>query len=460
MRTGSKHDKDYQVILGLGMTGLSCVRHCLREGQDFVVMDTRMHPPGLEQLKEIAPDATVSLGEPDQTLLNRATAIIVSPGLDTAIPELESARECGVPLIGDIEIFARVVARPVIAITGSNGKSTVTDLVGRLVAASGAKVLVGGNIGVPALDLLEQPEPEFYVLELSSYQLETTDSLQPVVATILNLSDDHLDRYGTMPRYGAAKQRIYRNAEHCIMNLDDPATRPQTATAAGHSGFTRDAARHRLSINDFGILDDVEQSWLVRGRKDKAVAPERLLATDRLRLAGRHNQVNACAALALVNACGIALDTAVLDALCDYPGLPHRCQWVGEHDGVRYINDSKATNPGAALAALESFATGSGRIILIAGGDAKGADLSVLGNALGGLRKLITLGRDGDKIAALAAATPVEKAADMRQAVEVAAKTAQSGDLVLLSPACASLDMYRNYAERGQHFIDAVGALA
>ncbi|GAB2522510.1 UDP-N-acetylmuramoyl-L-alanine--D-glutamate ligase [Microbulbifer agarilyticus] len=445
-----------KVVIGLGATGQSVVRFLLRQGISPVAVDSREAPPALEQFRAEYPDVAVECGPLSPETLRAASEIIVSPGVGVAEPAIAAAMAEGVPVVGDIELFARALndleVRPkIIAITGSNGKSTVTTLMGEMVSAAGASVEVGGNIGVPVLDLLAQCEsnmPDVFVLELSSFQLETTYSLAPDVATILNMSADHMDRYPSMAAYHQAKQRVYRHAQQLVINRADPLTRGPLGKDRVEWSFGLD----RPDLRQFGIIRDGAGQWLAQGT-------EKLLRTDEMAMVGSHNIANALAALALGNAIDLDMP-AMLQVLCHFTGLAHRCERVGDADGVVFVNDSKGTNVGATRAALDGLADGEHKIVLIAGGDGKGADFSPLGEAVSALRGLVTIGVDGSKIASVFAdGVPQVAASDMADAVRKARSMAQSGDFVLLSPACASFDMYRNFEARGEAFRRAVEAL-
>ncbi len=434
------------LIVGLGATGLSVARYLAARGEPFEIADTRTMPPGLERLREIAPNAEVHLGALQPELLARMPRVVVSPGVSLREPALRQALASGHEVIGDIELFARAAAAPVAAITGSNGKSTVTTLLMTMARDAGRLVRAGGNLGTPALDLIENPEPDLYVLELSSFQLETAHSLRPAAAGVLNVSADHMDRYAGIADYAAAKARIYRGAAVCVVNRDDPLVTAMVRDADVTVTFGLDAP----AAGNYGLREADARSWLCRGQT-------RLLAEDELRLAGRHNTANALAALALGAALGLS-SRPMCDTLRKFTGLPHRTQWVAEGNRVSWYNDSKATNVGAAMAALNGM---PGPVVLIAGGDGKGADFSPLRMAVTSrVRALVLMGRDAGLIAAaLKGAAPVVRVDDMDDAVAQAARLAEPGDQVLLSPACASLDMYSGYAERGEHFVSAVRRL-
>lgn len=436
------------VVAGLGATGLSVARYLAARGEIFAVMDTRAAPPGLAALTAECPEVPVFLGGLDAAVLARATRIVLSPGLALAEPALTAAAAAGVEIIGDIELFARAAQAPIVAITGSNGKSTVTELVGAMAIAAGRRVGVGGNLGTPALELLDDAA-QLYVLELSSFQLETTAALNAEVATILNLSPDHLDRYPDVAAYRAAKQRIFRGARQVVCNRDDPATAPLASLPVPGTSFGLGAA----PPDGFGLMPKDGRQWLARG----AAA---LLPVHELGLQGRHNVANALAALALGEAAGLPL-AAMLSALRHFTGLPHRCQRVLERDGVIWVDDSKATNVGAAVAAIEGLAGPAANLVWIAGGQGKGQDFAALAAALPGrVRAALLLGADAERIAAaIAGRVPVTRVASMAAAVAAARAAARPGDCVLLSPACASFDMFANYADRGAQFARAAGEL-
>ncbi len=436
------------LVIGLGKTGLSCARYLSRHGFQVAVTDDRQTPPGLATLQEELPDVALFLGRFEPDAFASAEQIVVSPGVSLSHPLISEARARGVEVIGDIELFARANSVPVIAITGSNGKSTVTTLVGEMARTAGRNVKVGGNLGTPALDLLpvDEPEAELYVLELSSFQLESTSSLAVRAAVILNISPDHLDRYSGIDDYAKAKQRIYRNAELQVVNLDDD-----------YSARLADAVRPSVGFGvqlpsggNYGVADVDGQPWLMRGT-------QALLPVAAIRMAGRHNLSNALAALALGEAVGLP-QAAMFETLRTFGGLAHRTQWVAEANGVVWYNDSKGTNIGATLAAVQGM---DRPVVLIAGGQGKGADFSLLRDGLRGrLRGAVLIGEDADKIeAALQGVCELQRADSMEAAVQRAASLAQSGDAVLLSPACASFDMFKGYDHRGDMFMAAVRRL-
>ncbi|UUD65436.1 UDP-N-acetylmuramoyl-L-alanine--D-glutamate ligase [Pseudomonas seleniipraecipitans] len=439
----------FRIVVGLGKSGMSLVRYLARQGMRFAVVDTRANPPELSTLREQFPQVEVRCGELDAEFLGRASELLISPGLAVATPALQEAAQRGAKLSGDIDLFARAAKAPIIAITGSNAKSTVTTLVGEMAAAAGRNVAVGGNLGTPALDLLAD-DVELYVIELSSFQLETTELLNAEVATCLNVSEDHMDRYADLPAYHLAKHRIFRGARQVVVNRDDPLSRPMIADQVPCWSF----GLGKPDFKRFGLLEE-------NGEKCLAYQFEALLPVRELKVRGAHNYSNALAALALGQAVGLPM-AAMLDTLKGFTGLPHRCQWVGERAGVSYYDDSKATNVGAALAAIEGLGEDiAGKLVLIAGGDGKGADFSSLRKPVAAqCRTVVLLGRDADKLAAvLGGAVDIVRVDSLQAAVEQAASIAQPGDAVLLSPACASLDMFKNFEERGRLFAQAVEAL-
>ncbi|SMQ60747.1 UDP-N-acetylmuramoylalanine--D-glutamate ligase [Pseudidiomarina planktonica] len=446
IRSAMKQLQEYKevAVIGLGQTGLSCVRFLLNQDVRPEVFDSHDQPKGLAELHKLDKDLLVHTGPFEIEHLLAMDLLIISPGVDREQLPLQIAADAGIPIIGDIELFAWQVTRPVIAITGSNGKSTVTKLCGDLIASTGKRVAVGGNIGVPVLDLVNQ-DVDCYVLELSSFQLESTSSLAPVAATILNVSADHLDRYLDLHAYVDAKQRIYRHAEHLVVNRDDSLTQPTQRL--------RDS-----NILSFGESAH-DQDYAIKGRGDKLAitrANKTVVKASELQLQGVHNLTNVQAALALLEAIHIT-PQEVLPALREFVGLPHRCELILEHNGVRWINDSKATNVGAAQAAIQGLrGTTAGQLVLLAGGDGKGADFRSFSDALQQVDTLITFGRDGDRIADLRPDSIRVKT--LEEAVASAAKAAGKQGTVLLSPACASFDMFNNFEHRGHMFRQAVEA--
>ncbi|WP_336755855.1 UDP-N-acetylmuramoyl-L-alanine--D-glutamate ligase [Pantoea sp. USHLN298] len=429
------------VIIGLGLTGLSCVDFFLAQGVTPRVMDTRVSPPGLEKLPA---QVERHLGGINADWLLDADLIVASPGVALAHPILSEAVDAGIEIVGDIELFCREAQAPIVAITGSNGKSTVTTLVGEMAKAAGWQVGVGGNIGLPALSLLQSPA-QLYVLELSSFQLETTHSLKAAAATVLNVTEDHMDRYPLgMQQYRAAKLRIYENAQVCVVNADDALTMPVRGADARCISFGIDFGDYHLNKQQGSV-------WL-------RVKGEKVLNTAEMKLVGQHNYTNALAALALADAVGLPRASS-LAALTSFNGLAHRFQLVHEHQGVRWINDSKATNVGSTEAALNGLQV-SGTLWLLLGGDGKSADFSPLAPYLQGDNlRIYCFGRDGDALAALRPEIAV-RTETLREAMEQIAPQVKSGDMVLLSPACASLDQFRNFEQRGEQFAQLVKELS
>lgn len=437
-----------QVVVGLGKSGLSLVRFLARQGQRFAVADSRENPPELSALQRDYPQVAVHCGPLSVELLSAAQVLYVSPGLALSTPAIQAAISSGVTVSGDIDLFAQHARAPIVAITGSNAKSTVTTLVGDMFTAAGLNVAIGGNLGTPALDLLDDAI-DVYVMELSSFQLETTSHLQARVAVCLNISEDHMDRYENVAGYIAAKQRVFNSAQVAVVNRDDIASQPQKKPDVEISfGLSAPAA------GEFGLREESGETYLAYGA-------QLLLPVNRLKIRGSHNYANALSALAIGTAMNLPMDP-MLSALQAYPGLEHRCQWLRQVHGVDWYNDSKATNVGAALAAIEGLgADNAGKLVLIAGGDGKGADFSSLKEPVAQFcRAVIVLGRDGERVAqALGGAVLIERVTSIEEAVQVAAQCAQAGDSVLLAPACASLDMFKSFEERGDVFAQAVEAL-
>lgn len=444
---------DVTIVLGLGMTGLSCVHYLKEQNKPVVVMDTRANPPYKNVVEQAYPDVPVYTEDMPITVLAQAQQILVSPGISLENAYLESAREQGIPILGDIELFARHNVLPVIAITGSNGKSTVTSLVGDMAREAGLRPAVVGNIGEPVLNILRQHAPRYdlVIMELSSFQLETTMGLKTVASTILNISPDHMDRYEDVAAYVAAKQRVYQQTAHAIINADDPLVNAfPMASPVSQTSFS---LKEPLP-GAFGVREHAGELWLAYG-------DENLMPIHDMKMRGMHNVANALSALALARAADIPI-AACLRALTTFVGLPHRCQWVAAHNNVQWINDSKGTNIGATLAALEGLSpTVSGKIVLLLGGDGKGADFTeLLPELQNTCRSVILMGQDAQKIAdVLGGTVPYHQVENMHEAVSLASELALPEDMVLLSPACASTDQYQNYMHRGETFMDAVRTL-
>lgn len=434
------------IVVGLGRTGLSCARFLQSRGIEFAVTDSRAAPPEGAALATLAPQAEARFGGFDRALLDGASQLIVSPGVAVRDPFVAEAIARGIPVVGDIELFAREARAPIAAITGTNGKSTVTTLVARMAEACGRRAIAGGNLGRPALDLLDDETPDLYVLELSSFQLETTSSLRSSVATVLNVTSDHMDRYDSLQAYADAKARIFAQCDTAVINLDDPLVREMEIEDARVVGFS--------------LLADAAADYYIRVKDEQVTLMwqgEPLIKLSELKIAGLHNAANALAALAMCEALDLDIPTCI-DALRNFEGLPHRSQWVADIEGVRYVDDSKGTNVGASIAAVAGM---TGSIVLIAGGQGKDQDFAPLADAFRGrVRHAVLIGQDAQLIAdVIKDVSSVEFASDMRDAVERAAAAAKKGETVLLSPACASLDMFRDYAHRGDEFARAVRAI-
>lgn len=437
------------LIIGLGKTGLACVNFLYERGVEFAVTDSRVKPPALQEMKDKYPDVALFLGGFDPQLIESSDVLIVSPGVPVSDPLISAAASNGKQVIGDIEIFAQCTGKPVVAITGSNGKSTVTTLVGEMARLAKKKVKVGGNIGVPVLGLIDEiDETELFVLELSSFQLETTHSLDATASVILNVTEDHMDRYTSFSSYAEAKKRIYHGGGVVVINKDDP----YVASLAGT--YLKQRKQYFFTLdkpdndNTFGLLMHDGAQWLARGGQV-------LLPVSAVKIKGLHNYANVLASLAL----GTAIDLpvpAMLEAIQTFPGLAHRTQWVAENNGVTWFNDSKATNVGAAIAAINGMPVE--KLIVILGGQGKGQDFSPLKPALQQhARHVLILGEDASLIVGcLEKIVPYTIVSDLAEAVLKARGLAKSGDAVLLSPACASFDMFEGYEHRGNTFMQLV----
>ena len=434
------------LVVGLGETGLSCIRHLAGFGGRMIAVDSRERPPRRAAVESEFPDVEIRCGRFDASLFGAAAEIVVSPGVSVREPALRVAAARGVPIAGDVELFARAADAPVVAVTGSNGKSTVASLLAEMARRAGVRVGAGGNLGPPALSLLGR-DCELYVLELSSFQLETTSSLRPAAATVLNISPDHMDRYKSLDDYVAAKRRVLAGGAVIVENLDDP--------LAAYPGGGR-----RRTIG-FSMREHPRARWYVAGTGDAARIVRRgdagaegaaVVPVGAIPLPGLHNVANALAAFALGDAIGLDAG-AMAAALKSYAGLPHRCETVAARRGVRWINDSKGTNVGATVAAIEGLGA-RGPLVLIAGGLGKGADFSpLLAPAKRHVRCAVLIGRDAPRLdAVFGRGTEVRHAPDLAAAVDTAARTARTGDTVLFSPACASFDMFENFEARGDAF--------
>lgn len=443
----------YSVILGLGKTGLSVARYFGRRGHRCVVIDTRLNPPGLQELKAEQPDTLVFLGETDESLndfILAASQVVISPGISRSLPLAQVAINNSIPLVGDVDLFLQEVQVPTIGITGSNGKTTVATLMGNIATRAGIKTSVAGNIGIPVLDTLDM-DVELYVLELSSFQLESVRRPDLTVACVLNVTEDHMDRYTSLASYCMAKQRIYWGAKNVVYNLDDKLTVPPIIAGVQRSGFG--FGQHHEQGDIKYLYDAVTKTLSRQG--------ETLLDRAEIRMFGRHNVANALALMALCDAAEIDLKYCFAE-LEEFVGLPHRCQWVANHNQVTFINDSKATNVGASTAAVVGIKDDFNGVVIIAGGDSKGADFSVFGRVLAEqVAAVVLIGRDAEQIAAaLPATVMVVKCASLDDAVEQAYQLSKSGGAVLLSPACASFDMFKGFEDRGEQFVRCVARLA
>ena len=435
----------HSLIVGLGATGVAVARYLSARGERVRVIDSRANPPGLTELRAAAPDADVSLETLDPRWLDDASRVLLSPGLPYDLPLAVEARRRGLAVIGDVELFALAARAPVVAVTGSNGKSTVTTLASKMLESQGLRAPAGGNLGPPALDLLNE-DADAYVLEISSFQMETTDSLAPLAATVLNVSADHLDRHGTLEIYAELKEKLLKAAEHAVVNADDPIV---AAMGVRHSRVVPFSVHAELR-RGYSIVTKKGERWLACDGKP-------LLRSSELSVRGTHNEANALAALALTEPLTKDIGAA-LGALRGFTGLPHRCQHVTQRKGVTFIDDSKGTNVGATLAALSGLA---GPLVLIAGGLSKDQDLSALATgARGKLRAAVLIGAAAAQLeAVLKPVCETVHAKSMDDAVATAAALARHGDTVLLSPACASQDMFRDYRERGEQFARAAREL-
>ncbi|MCU4589224.1 UDP-N-acetylmuramoyl-L-alanine--D-glutamate ligase [Acinetobacter ursingii] len=439
-----------KVVAGLGISGVSAVNFLHEQGYRVAVTDSRETPPGHDQ---IPAEVKTSFGQLDLELLLQAEEIILSPGLAPQLPEIQQAIAKGIPVVSDIQLLRRATDVPIVAITGSNAKSTVTTLIGQMSQDAGRKVAVGGNLGRPALDLLKD-QPELIVLELSSFQLETTSNLNAAVAVVLNMSEDHLDRHGDMFGYHKAKHRIFQGVKKVVYNRDDSLTRPLVPDQTPMQSFGLNAP----DLNQYGILrEDNGTLWLARGR-------ERLIKSSELYIQGTHNVANALACLALGEAIGLPRDS-MLESLKQFKGLEHRCEYVKTVHGVRYYNDSKGTNVGATLAAIDGLGVAiepqQGKVVVILGGQGKGQDFSLLKASVAKyVKAAILIGEDAPILqTALQGSTELIQAQSLKQAVELAQAKTTEHDVVLLSPACASFDMFTGYPDRGHQFVACVNTL-
>lgn len=431
------------LVLGMGITGVSIAGWLAAQNRSAVFADSRLEPPGLDRVRAMFPETDVHCGALPERVPDGIDEVLVSPGLPLDIPVLQDAFARDIPVRSDIDLFVGICAAKVLGITGSNGKSTVTSLVAQMLQAAGLKAVAGGNLGMAALDLLSE-DADIAVLELSSFQLERSVELPLHAAVVLNVSPDHLDQHGDLESYRRAKARIYAQADTAVVNRDSQGPAPRAG--ASEVGFGLGIP----SPKDWGVIDRDDGQWIARG--SIAVMP-----VSNLQIAGRHNLLNVLAAFALADTLDVPLDGLVVGAQL-FPGLPHRMQVVASEDGITWIDDSKATNEAAALASIDSV---EGRLILIAGGDAKGGELRELAGKLKERDAfVIVLGKDAQLfLDQLQGDCDVHAVSDMDAAVKLAASVAGAGTTVLLAPACSSLDMYANFAERGDRFAEAVGRL-
>jgi UDP-N-acetylmuramoylalanine--D-glutamate ligase len=442
------------VIVGLGSTGLSCAEYFRSINRDFRVVDSRSNPPGLEQLLALRPDVDAELGPFSDAVFDSAEELVISPGVSLSTPQIQQALQRGVKITGDIDIFSKQIQRPIVGVTGSNGKSTVVAMLAKICEEAGLNFAVGGNLDgeqfKPALDLLREPLRDLYILELSSFQLETTENLGAQAATLLNLSEDHMDRYDSFDSYWQAKQRIFAGCKRPLVNLDDEKSSPIVASA--------------VEPLEFGLGEPGQASLGIRQHSAVAYLAygNTLIAgVDELKVVGQHNVANALAAAGLAIILGIEIPV-IKKALTNFVGLAHRCQWVADKQGVSFYNDSKGTNVGATIAAIEGLAKKiTGRVVLIAGGVGKGADFAPMAKIVKRwVKASILIGQDAKTIAAcLGSESHVHYASSLDEAVTSALAIADVGDAVLLSPACASFDMFDNFQHRGFSFIEAVRRL-
>lgn len=436
------------VIVGLGKTGLSCVRYFSKQSLNIAVTDSRLEPPELASLNNEFVSVPAYLGEIKKEVLLAAEQVVLSPGVSQQEDSIKQAIAKGIPVVGDVELFCQQANAPIIAISGSNGKSTVTTLVAEMTSNASLKTCVGGNLGTPVLDLLNEPTPDVYVLELSSFQLETTFSLNAHASAVLNVSPDHMDRYASLEEYASAKNKIYSGQGVMVINKDDAIVNAMTDASRKSISFSLDKPQD----NNFGLIKEAGDVFLGQGK-------EKIINQNELLIKGEHNMANVLAAMALADSINVSKQ-AMIETLKTFRGLEHRCQLVKTINNIHWYNDSKATNVGACVASIKGLCE-TGKIILIAGGDSKGADLSGLKPIVKQyVKKVLLLGVDANKIKnVIGSDVSCEFVSDMDEAVVKANECAVSGEQVVLAPACASLDMYKNYQERGDVFVKAVNAL-
>lgn len=460
-------DRTKTVIVGLGKTGLSCARFLAARGEPFIVVDSRKEPPYIKQLLSIAPNVECYFGKFDSFIFEQAKRLIVSPGVSVKETLISDAASDGAEIVGDIALFAEYAEAPIVAITGSNGKSTVTSLLGEMAQAGDVNAIVGGNIGTPALELLLGPDevtaevsgnkqhtvPDYYVLELSSFQLETTPHLNAHSAVVLNVSEDHMDRYANLQEYINAKRNVYNQCHHIVFNRDDSlVSRMLEGLEPGSADSIVSVGMNEPPVEkDYGVTKDGDEDWLVKGS-------QKIISVSELSLPGRHNVFNALAAMALAETMNINME-AMKSVLKTFVGLPHRMQLVSTVNDVQWFNDSKGTNVGATVSAISGM---TGSKILIAGGEGKGADFDPLREAViaNNVRLVILIGRDADLIEkVIAGVVKTERASNLAEAVKIAHAQAKPQEKVILSPACASFDMFNDYQHRGEVFMEAVRSL-
>ncbi len=435
------------LIIGLGKTGYACAKYLSQKNIHFAVMDNRQTPPLLESMQQKLPECQVFVGKFDESIILNTKQIIISPGVSLLEPAIQKAMQNNIPVISDVELFCQHVSTPIIAVTGSNGKSTVVTLLAKVIESSGLKVGLGGNIGTPVLDLIAETEPDVYVLELSSFQLETTYSLNAKASVVLNVSEDHMDRYPDIQTYANTKAKIYNGDGLVILNRDDPLVKQTNVGQRKAITF----GSSQPNKNHYGLKEINKRIALMKGG-------QHLLYTDELKIQGQHNAINVLAILALSEVLELNNDK-VIEAIKDFPGLAHRCEWVAKINNANWYNDSKGTNVGATLAAINGL-TNQNNLILIAGGVGKDANFSPLKTVANKIKLLIVFGQDGQLIAdAFSGTIDIVKANDLKQCVQLAYESAASNDVVLFSPACASFDMFRNYEERGSVFVKFVNEL-
>lgn len=442
------------IVIGLGGTGLSCARFLAAKNIDFRVVDSRENPPGLSEFIDTFPNVEIRLGQFDANTLTSASTLVVSPGVSLTTPAILEAVRQGVSITGDIDIFSQNTSKPIVAVTGSNGKSSVVAILAEILNEAQVNFGLGGNLDgenfKPALDLLLEPEKDLYVLELSSFQLETTKKLGSKIAVILNLSEDHMDRYESFEDYYLAKANIFNGCEQVLINLED-----------GYSGRCRSQG---VPVWEFGYgAPGPQRIGLIDSTDGKVIGFDEteLVPVSDLKVVGEHNVLNVLAAVGLSLAVEIDLDS-ITAGILKFTGLPHRCQWVAEVNGVGFYNDSKGTNVGATVAAVTGLGSSSeGKVILIAGGVSKGADFhDLISPVTAWCRQVVVIGQDAETIEeVLSNHVPTEKAQSLSHALDVARSYALAGDVVLFSPACASFDMFENFQARGFAFVDAVERL-